>query len=284
MAIGKIHRPLNRCCREPLGPCRFTYHHPRQAGAKAENCAQRFLFRELHTYLFIPLGLVSDVFRPLNALLDSGRRRLANKAHLCAKRATRCLPPRGSLALATSSAVLPGFTLLALSLGTHCSGSRLPAPISASASLDSPRHSGSAIHASARLMPGISFSLPRTCRAFSEKPIHSREKFKLPRSAISSIVDTTSWSSRSAFVSIRDIPSPAVPCVAFCSSGSAAFVSFVRTIFPPIPDFCSAALRRSIVADFVGSPAHFVPLCSTRRHIRQDPFQDSSFHARFRGK
>jgi hypothetical protein len=90
MAIGKIYRPLNRCCREPLSPCRSTYHHPRQAGAKAENCAQRFLFRELHTYLFIPLGLVSDVFRPLNALLDSDRRRLANKAHLCAKRATRC--------------------------------------------------------------------------------------------------------------------------------------------------------------------------------------------------
>src|SRR5580704_6734054 len=172
---------------------------------------------------------------------------------------------------------------------TQSSGSRLPAAISACASLDSPIHSGSASHASAMLMPGSSFSLARACPAFSDRPINNRAQFMLPRSAFSSSVGTilprSCLTSSSTVVSTRGIPSPAVPCVAFCSFGSAAFVSFVRTISPPIPDFCSAALRRSIVADFEGSLAHYLfPCAHSKSLIRQDPFQDLTFHARFRGK
>jgi hypothetical protein len=164
---------------------------------------------------------------------------------------------------------------------TYSSGSRLPAAVSAPASLDSPGHSGSVNHPSARLKPGSSLSLARACPNFSDIFSHSRALIAFPTSPFSNSVDAYSsecrMSSGSAIVPVEDTPSPAISW-ASCSSGSAAFVPIVRTISPPIPDFPSAALRLSVVADFVRSAAHHLfPLCSFKTPHPPAPFPGFSF-------
>src|SRR3954454_1950188 len=122
------------------------------------------------------------------------------------------------------------------------SGSRLPAAVSASASLNSPCHSGSAVHTSAWLRPLRFNSECSPGKDSCDTSVHLSMHLPSPRSARSPTRDillmfSVVWPTSGKPIGARPSPlSPPVVRLLFLTA-----LIRVRTILPPIPDSCSTA-------------------------------------------